>query len=112
MESKLTTLEAKIRELLPELKCRWCDGRGYKEYSDHKLDCSFCEGEGWLPPITLDHVLKLLPNHAYSEVKGFVEFHEKPQHFTREAVYWQLGVNLHNQKSEVVSFLHNLICTS
>lgn len=134
-DKTLQELEGKIRELCPELMklsfgCRvHATGAGRCVIgSDYSLDgkilhtekfCDSCPPVQRFPiteiighPITLESVLELLPNFAYSGIKGFIEFHEKPQHFTRKAVYWQLNKPLDQQQPETITFLHNLICNN
>lgn len=118
--NKQQELEAKIRELYEEIReqcshpeCGECDGTGYwQAYTSIKVHCKYCNGSGSEPRITLEHVLRCLPNFAYSDVKGFIEFHAQPQHYTRKAVYWQLGKTLNDQSQEVIDLLYPLICTA
>ena len=63
--------------------------------------------------LTLEDVLRALPELGYSEERGFVQFHKEPrQHFTRYAQIWEHGKPLYEQSEETITFLWELLCNN
>lgn len=107
--NKLQAVERKIRELVPRLNCKHCQGRGWNDYESptRKLTCSSCEGFGWITPIYLEDILEAVYKVKSKELWDWETKSVARESFKCVASYWHFGKPF-AEHTELINWLYEL----